>query len=185
MTPISHRRTHKQQESTKCSRFPMPTLATISQRCSVALRGVVGHVRHQSCQPRGPRLPAPPAPPRIPQCIPCRQVSETQNYHSALGSQLTQHIYTRSFTPNNQFNPLRHFNLHISIMSTRASAASVAKRRLSALSEQLVSPIPDQGTFEGIPKLKKVAGPSAGPRAAGKVVIITGTSSLSLLPPLV
>ncbi|KFY31037.1 hypothetical protein V493_01460 [Pseudogymnoascus sp. VKM F-4281 (FW-2241)] len=62
-------------------------------------------------------------------------------------------------------------------MSTRASAASVAKRRLSALSEQLVSPIPDQGSFEGIPKLKKVAGPSAGPRAAGKVVIITGTNS--------
>lgn len=56
----------------------------------------------------------------------------------------------------------------------RASAASVAKRRLSALSEQLVAPIPNQGTFEGIPKLKKVAGPSNGPRATGKVVIITG-----------
>ncbi|OBT52361.1 hypothetical protein VE04_06783 [Pseudogymnoascus sp. 24MN13] len=48
-------------------------------------------------------------------------------------------------------------------MCTRSSAASVAKRRLSALSEQLVSPIPDQGTFENIPKLKKVAGPSARP----------------------
>lgn len=59
----------------------------------------------------------------------------------------------------------------------RASAASVAKRRLSALSEQLVSPIPDQGTFEGIPKLKKVAGPSTGPRATGKVVIITGMAA--------
>ncbi|KFY39761.1 hypothetical protein V495_05748 [Pseudogymnoascus sp. VKM F-4514 (FW-929)] len=62
-------------------------------------------------------------------------------------------------------------------MSARVSAASVAKRRLSALSEQLVSPIPDQGSFEDIPKLKKVAGPSAGPRATGKVVIITGTNS--------
>jgi len=53
-------------------------------------------------------------------------------------------------------------------------AASVAKRRLEALSEQLVAPVPDQGTFEGIPKLKKIAGDSNGPRVKGKVVIITG-----------
>ena len=59
-------------------------------------------------------------------------------------------------------------------MPERASAASASKRPLPGLSEQLVAPIPDQGTFEGIPKLKKVAGPSNGPRAVGKVVIITG-----------
>jgi len=50
----------------------------------------------------------------------------------------------------------------------------VAKRRLQALSEQLVAPIGDQGMFENIPKLKKIAGDSAGPRVEGKVVIVTG-----------
>jgi len=52
-----------------------------------------------------------------------------------------------------------------------------AKRRLAALSEQLVSPVPDQGTFEDIPVLKKVAPASTGPRVKGKVVIVTGTNS--------
>lgn len=51
---------------------------------------------------------------------------------------------------------------------------SVAKRRLEALSEQLVAPIGDQGQFENIPVLKKIAPPSNGPRVQGKVVIITG-----------
>ncbi|TVY30988.1 3-oxoacyl-[acyl-carrier-protein] reductase [Lachnellula hyalina] len=54
---------------------------------------------------------------------------------------------------------------------------SVPKRRLAALSQQLVAPIPDQGTFENIPILKKVAGDSNGPRLQGKVVIVTGTNS--------
>lgn len=49
-----------------------------------------------------------------------------------------------------------------------------AKRRLEALSEQLVAPIPDQGFFEDIPVLKKIAPASNGPRAEGKVVIVTG-----------
>jgi hypothetical protein len=51
---------------------------------------------------------------------------------------------------------------------------SAAKRRLAALSEQLVAPIKDQGTFENIPILKKVAPDSTGPRVKGKVVIVTG-----------
>jgi hypothetical protein len=51
---------------------------------------------------------------------------------------------------------------------------AVAKRRLQALSEQLVAPIGDQGVFENIPKLKKIAGDSTGPRVKGKVVIVTG-----------
>lgn len=55
---------------------------------------------------------------------------------------------------------------------------AVAKRRLAALSEQLVSPIPDQGKFEDIPILKKVAPSSVGPRIQGKVVIVTGTSAI-------
>lgn len=52
--------------------------------------------------------------------------------------------------------------------------SAVAKRRLAALSEQLVAPIPDQGTFEGLPVLKKIAPDSNGPRVKGKVVIVTG-----------
>jgi len=54
---------------------------------------------------------------------------------------------------------------------------SVAKRRLQALSEQLVAPIGDQGNFESIPVLKKIAPSSTGPRAKDKVVIVTGTNS--------
>lgn len=51
---------------------------------------------------------------------------------------------------------------------------SSAKRRLEALSEQLVAPIPDQGLFEDIPVLKKIAPASNGPRVEGRVVIVTG-----------
>lgn len=54
-------------------------------------------------------------------------------------------------------------------------SAATAKRRLAALSEQLVAPIPDLGSFEGIPKLKKIAGDSDSKRLKGKVAIITGT----------
>ncbi|PMD65371.1 NAD(P)-binding protein [Hyaloscypha bicolor E] len=54
---------------------------------------------------------------------------------------------------------------------------SSAKRRLAALSEQLVAPIGDQGKFEDIPILKKIAADSNGPRVKGKVVIVTGTNS--------
>jgi len=54
---------------------------------------------------------------------------------------------------------------------------SSAKRRLAALSEQLVNPIEDQGKFEDIPVLKKIAPASNGPRVKGKVVIVTGTNS--------
>ncbi|PQE33173.1 3-oxoacyl-(acyl-carrier-) reductase protein [Rutstroemia sp. NJR-2017a WRK4] len=52
-----------------------------------------------------------------------------------------------------------------------------AKRRLAALSEQLVNPVGDQGTFEDIPKLKKIAADPTEPRVKGKVVIVTGTNS--------
>ncbi|KAF7890811.1 uncharacterized protein EAF01_010620 [Botrytis porri] len=52
-----------------------------------------------------------------------------------------------------------------------------AKRRLAALSQQLVKPIEDQGNFENIPILKKIAPDSTGPRVKGKVVIVTGTNS--------
>jgi hypothetical protein len=51
---------------------------------------------------------------------------------------------------------------------------SAARRRLAALSEQLVNPIGDQGKFEDIPILKKIAPDSTGPRVKGKVIIITG-----------
>jgi hypothetical protein len=52
--------------------------------------------------------------------------------------------------------------------------SAAAKRRLAALSEQLVAPIGDQGKFENIPILKKIAPDSNGPRIKGKVVIVTG-----------
>ncbi|KAA8565764.1 hypothetical protein EYC84_009595 [Monilinia fructicola] len=55
--------------------------------------------------------------------------------------------------------------------------SAAAKRRLAALSEQLVKPIEDQGTFENIPILKKIAPDSTGPRVKGKVIIVTGTNS--------
>ncbi|EAS34889.3 3-oxoacyl-(acyl-carrier-protein) reductase [Coccidioides immitis RS] len=54
---------------------------------------------------------------------------------------------------------------------------AVAKRRLQALSQQLVEGIPDAGTFENIPRIREVAPDSVGPRCKGKVVIVTGTNS--------
>lgn len=54
---------------------------------------------------------------------------------------------------------------------------SAAKRRLDALSQQLAEGIPDAGNFESIPRVRQVAGESAGPRVTGKVAIITGANS--------
>lgn len=42
-------------------------------------------------------------------------------------------------------------------------SSAVAKQRLQALSQHLTEGIPDEGTFEGIPKIRHVAGDSAGP----------------------
>ncbi|CRG86595.1 Granaticin polyketide synthase putative ketoacyl reductase 1 [Talaromyces islandicus] len=52
-----------------------------------------------------------------------------------------------------------------------------AKRRLQALSQQLVEGIPDAGTFEDIPRIRTVAPDSVGPRVKDKVVIVTGANS--------
>jgi hypothetical protein len=41
------------------------------------------------------------------------------------------------------------------------------KRRLDALSKQLVHGIPSEGEFEGIPRIRHVAPPSAGKRVEG------------------
>jgi hypothetical protein len=38
-----------------------------------------------------------------------------------------------------------------------------AKRRLQALSQQLVEGVPDAGTFENIPRISQVASDSIGP----------------------
>jgi len=51
---------------------------------------------------------------------------------------------------------------------------AVPKRRLAALSQQLVEGVPSEGTFENIPRVRHVAGPSTGERVKGKVVIVTG-----------
>ncbi|KAM0322983.1 hypothetical protein ACHAQA_009082 [Verticillium albo-atrum] len=54
-----------------------------------------------------------------------------------------------------------------------------AKDRISALGNQLAAPSSSSSSSGSstIPAIKKVAGPSAGPRVQGKVVIITGTNS--------
>ncbi|KAF2496144.1 NAD(P)-binding protein [Lophium mytilinum] len=54
---------------------------------------------------------------------------------------------------------------------------SAPKKRLQALSEQLVKKPEDPGMFENIPKLRHIAGDSVGPRLKDKVAIITGTNS--------
>lgn len=54
---------------------------------------------------------------------------------------------------------------------------SVAKRRLEAVSQQLVEGIPDAGTFESIPRIRSVAPDSLGPRVRDKVIIVTGANS--------
>jgi hypothetical protein len=53
-------------------------------------------------------------------------------------------------------------------------SGALAKQRLQALSQQLVEGIPDEGTFEGLPRIRHVAGDSSGQRVKGKVVIVTG-----------
>jgi hypothetical protein len=56
--------------------------------------------------------------------------------------------------------------------------SAAPKQRLAALSSQLQAPSAEElGTFEGIPRLRKVAGVSAGPRVKGKVIIVTGANS--------
>ncbi|PYH99404.1 dehydrogenase with different specificitie [Aspergillus ellipticus CBS 707.79] len=52
-----------------------------------------------------------------------------------------------------------------------------AKRRLQAVSQQLVEGIPDAGKFEDIPKIRHVAQDSVGPRVKDKVAIVTGANS--------
>ncbi|KAJ5712471.1 hypothetical protein N7493_008939 [Penicillium malachiteum] len=56
-------------------------------------------------------------------------------------------------------------------------SSAAAKQRLQALSQQLVQGIPDEGTFEGIPRIRHIASDSAGPRTKDKVVIVTGANS--------
>lgn len=58
--------------------------------------------------------------------------------------------------------------------------SSTAKQRIQALGNQISPPkTPSTAdSFEGIPTIKKVAGMSAAPRVAGKVVIVTGANSI-------
>ncbi|KAM0109152.1 hypothetical protein ACP6JB_005297 [Aspergillus fumigatus] len=58
--------------------------------------------------------------------------------------------------------------------------SGVAKRRLQAVSQQLVEGIPDAGRFEDIPRVRTVAPDSVGPRVKDKVVIVTGTPELHI-----
>ncbi|KAJ5256790.1 hypothetical protein N7478_012894 [Penicillium angulare] len=55
--------------------------------------------------------------------------------------------------------------------------SGVARQRLQALSQQLNEGIADEGTFEGIPRVRHVASDSKGLRTKDKVVIITGANS--------
>jgi hypothetical protein len=51
----------------------------------------------------------------------------------------------------------------LSIFTTIMSSSAAARQRLQALSKQLVEGIPDEGSFEGIPKIRHIASDSAGP----------------------
>ncbi|KAL8854377.1 MAG: hypothetical protein Q9221_000864 [Calogaya cf. arnoldii] len=55
--------------------------------------------------------------------------------------------------------------------------SSAPRRRLQALSEQLSLPPAEPGTFENIPRIRRIAPDSAGQRVKDKVVIITGANS--------
>lgn len=50
----------------------------------------------------------------------------------------------------------------------------IAKKRLQALSQQLVEGIPSEGQFEDIPRIRRIAGDSASHRVKGKVIVVTG-----------
>jgi NAD(P)-dependent dehydrogenase (short-subunit alcohol dehydrogenase family) len=53
---------------------------------------------------------------------------------------------------------------------------SAAKRKSTGpLSKELVEGFPNPGTFEDIPRVRQLAGPSVGQRMKGKVAIVTGT----------
>lgn len=54
---------------------------------------------------------------------------------------------------------------------------SNAKRRLQALSQQLVEGIPDAGQFENIPKIRKATDDAPERKLHGKVAIVTGANS--------
>ncbi|KAK7733352.1 hypothetical protein SLS53_008249 [Cytospora paraplurivora] len=55
--------------------------------------------------------------------------------------------------------------------------AEKAKQRLNAIGRQLAPAVVEDEVFEDVAPIKQVAPPSNGPRAQGKVVIITGANS--------
>lgn len=60
------------------------------------------------------------------------------------------------------------------ILTDLSRMTSAARRRLQALSKQLKEGIPDEGTFENIPKIRHVVEGSTEQRVKGKVVVVTG-----------
>lgn len=60
--------------------------------------------------------------------------------------------------------------------------AENAKQRLHAIGKQVAPAVVEDETFEDVPPIKQVGPVSNGPRAQGKVVIITGIlSSIRIL----
>lgn len=60
--------------------------------------------------------------------------------------------------------------------------AEKAKQRLHAIGKQVAPAVVEDETFEDVPPIKQVGPVSNGPRAQGKVVIITGIiSSIRIL----
>lgn len=55
--------------------------------------------------------------------------------------------------------------------------AEKAKQRLHAIGKQVAPAVVEDETFEDVPPIKQVGPVSNGPRAQGKVVIITGIIS--------
>jgi hypothetical protein len=65
--------------------------------------------------------------------------------------------------------------LHQSNSRRATTMTSAAKRKSTGpLSKELVEGFPDPGTFEDIPRVRQIAGPSVGQRMKGKVAIVTG-----------
>lgn len=60
--------------------------------------------------------------------------------------------------------------------------ADKAKQRLHAIGTQVAPAVIEDETFEDVPPIKQVGPVSSGPRAKGKVVIITGAVSCINLP---
>lgn len=74
------------------------------------------------------------------------------------------------------------FFSQIKTLASIDTMATSAKDRVNAIGKQLAPAVVETATYEGIPPIKQHAAASNGPRAQGKVVIITGIFKRLLFP---